>query len=234
VIIKADSLGSLEGMMNLLKERKILIKRSSIGNITKKDVSDAEANFEKDPLKAVVLGFNVTLPSDVQISPNVKILTNNVIYRLVEELEKWQNEKLKEQEKGILDTLVRPCKLQILRGYVFRQSNPAIVGVEILVGKAKVGSPLMTSDGKELTTIKSMQLDQESINEVEHEKQVAMALEKVTVGRQIKEGDIIYSSLPESHFRKMKELKKYLSKETIELLKEIAEIKRKDNPVWGI
>jgi len=32
----------------------------------------------------------------------------------------------------------------------------------------------------------------------------------------------------------LKELKKHLSKMEIEVLKEVAEIKRKDNPVWGV
>ena len=42
------------------------------------------------------------------------------------------------------------------------------------------------------------------------------------------------SNIPEEDFRKLKEFKKYLGKDEIELLKEIAEIMRKKNPVWGI
>ena len=234
IVIKADNLGSLEAMTNILKEKKITIKRTSIGDIAKKDIADAEANLEKEPLKAVVLGFNVSLPPNLSVPQNVKVITNNVIYKLVEELENWQCERLREQEKGSLDLLVKPSKLQILRGYVFRQSNPAIVGVEVLAGNAKVGTSLMTAIGNDVTSIKSLQFEQESINEAEQGKKVAVSLERVTVGRQIKEGDILYSSIPEQHFRKMKELKKYLSRDIIELLKEIAEIKRKENPIWGI
>ena len=65
-------------------------------------------------------------------------------------------------------------------------------------------------------------------------KQVAVSMDGVTVGRQINEGDIIYVDIPEEDFRKLKELKKYLSKGEIDLMKEIASIKRDKNPVWGI
>ncbi|MEK6900141.1 MAG: translation initiation factor IF-2, partial [Nanoarchaeota archaeon] len=74
----------------------------------------------------------------------------------------------------------------------------------------------------------------ESLTVAEQGKQVAMAMDNVTIGRQIKEGDYLYTDIPEEHFKKLKELKKYLSKNEVAVLKEIAEIKRKDNPVWGV
>ncbi len=234
IVIKADSLGSLEAMRNLLRGKNIPIKKASIGNITKKDISDAEANIEKDPLLAVILGFNVLLGQDVSPPKSVKVITSEIIYRLIEELEKWQKEMQAEKEKGILDLLVKPCKLQLMKGYVFRQSNPAIVGCEVLAGKAKVGTEMMNSKGEEITSIKSLQQEQESINDAEKGKQIAVSFVRVIVGRQIKEGDVLYSAVPEGHFRRMKELKDYLSRDVIEILKEIAEIKRKENPLWGI
>ena len=57
---------------------------------------------------------------------------------------------------------------------------------------------------------------------------------KVTVGRQINEGDILYSAIPEEHFRKLRQHKKYLSEGEKKIMKEIAEIMREKNPLWGI
>ena len=119
-------------------------------------------------------------------------------------------------------------------GYVLRQNNPAVCGVDVLAGTLKIGIPLMKSDGREITSVKSMQKEQESIEKLEKGKQAAISMERVTIGRQINEGDILLSAVPEEHFRKMKELKEYLSEEEKEILKEIAKIKRKENPVWGI
>jgi len=234
IVIKADSLGSLEALIKLLKEKNIPVKRASIGSISKKDISDASINYEKDPLNSTILGFNVKLTPDIIAYQNVKVLTNNVIYKLIEDFEKWQLEEKKRIEGKELEFLVRPSKLQVMKGYIFRQNNPAVVGVDILEGKVKVDTPLMKKDGKKITEVKSIQENQKNINEADKGKQVAVSLPKVTVGRQINEGDILYSAVPEDDFIKLKELKKNLSEEEKKILKEIAEIMRAKNPVWGI
>ena len=232
VVIKADTLGSLEALSKMLKEKGIGIIKASVGNITKKDISDAESNLEKDPLKAAVLGFNVRLERE-GIQSRAKILTSPVIYRLIEDFEQWQADEKKKMEAGELADIIRPCKIQILEGYVFRQSNPAVVGCEIISGTARTGMPIMKA-GKEITIIKEIQVEKENVTTAERGLRVAISFENVTVGRQIREGDILYSSISEEHFREMKRLKEYLNHDEIELLKEIAEIKRKENPVWGV
>ena len=92
----------------------------------------------------------------------------------------------------------------------------------------------MKKDGAPLTSVKSIQLEQETIEKAEKGKQVAASLPDVVVGRQIHEEDILYSVIPEEQFRKFKEFKKYLTQEEIAVLKEIAEIMRNQNPMWGI
>jgi len=233
IIVKADSLGSLEAVVNLLKEKKIPIRKASIGDIQKKDLGEALTIYEEDPTKAVVLGFNVKDISGICYD-NVKLIIHDVIYKLIEDLEKWQIELKKQMEAKALEALVMPAKIQIMKGYVFRQNNPAVVGVDVLEGVIKPGIPLMKADGKVLTEIKSIQSEQESISKAEKGKQVAISLPKVTVGRQIIEGDTLYSAISEKDFRKLKDLKRNLKKEDIALLKEIAEIKRKEEPMWGV
>jgi len=234
IVIKADSLGSLEALLKLLKEKNIDVKKASIGSISKKDISDAQISYGQDPLQSAILGFNVSLIPDVSVPKNVKVITNNVIYKLIEDFGKWQEEERKEQESGEIDLLVRPCKLQIMKGYVFRQNNPAVVGVDVLSGTLKVNTPLMKKDGNKITEVKSIQHDQENVEKAERGKQVAISLPKVTVGRQINENDILYSAVPEQDFKKFKELKKHLTQDEKDILKEIAAIMREKNPVWGI
>ncbi len=234
IVIKADSLGGLEALIKILREKGIEIKKASIGGISKKDISDAEISYEKDPLQSAVLGFNVELMPDVKAPQNVRVVHSNIIYKIVEDYEKWKEQEAKKMESKDIKDLHRPCKIQIMRGYVFRQNNPAIVGVDVLAGTLKVGTPLMKSDGNQLTEAKSIQHDQENAEIAEKGKQVAVSLPGVTVGRQINEDDILYSAVPEEHFRKYKEFKKHLSQEEIHVLKEIAEIMRKQKPLWGI
>jgi translation initiation factor 5B len=164
---------------------------------------------------------------------NVKVIVSDVIYSLLDEFEKWQDGERKKQQQQELSGLIAPCKIKLLKGYVFRQSNPAIVGVEVLSGVLKVDAPLMKS-GRQITSVRSIQLEKENITAANAGKQVAVSLDKVMIGRQISEGDILYSAIPEEDFRKLKHLKKFLSQEEIIVMKEIAEIMRRENPVWGI
>jgi translation initiation factor 5B len=203
-----------------------------VGAITKRDLSDAEANYEKDPLRAVILGFNIPQPDSVP--KEVKVITHPVIYKLIEDYEAWVEKTKKDMELAAMGLLTKPCKIKLLKGYVFRQSNPAVVGVEVMQGTLTNNIQLMNPEGKVLTNVKGMQLEQKNIDSAERGKQVAVSLPDVTVGRQIKEGDILYSFISEEDFRKFKEYKQYLSDEEKDLLKEVAEIMRSKNPVWGV
>ena len=237
IIIKADTLGGLEALRTLLQEKQIPIASASLGNVAKKDISQVESMKEKDQFYGVLLGFNVSVPADIAEyvkTKNLKVFVHPVIYQTIEEYEKYADTLKKEIELKELSQLVRPCKFALLKGYTFRQSNPAIMGVEIEIGKIKSGDPIMNLEGKRITSVKSLEEGQESLTAAEQGKQVAMAMDGVMVGRQINEGDFLYTDIPEEDFRKLKELKKYLSRTEIEVLKEIAEIKRKENPVWGM
>ena len=233
IIIKADSLGSLEAVIKLFGEKNIKIRKASIGAITKKDVTDAESNYEQDPFLSVIIGFNVELGKGVEPSNNVKVILGDIIYKLLDDYLLWVEEKKKAIEAEQLEQLVRPCKLEILPTCIFRQNNPAIVGVHVLVGVLKPGVPLMKA-GRTLTVVKSIESEGENIHRVEQDKEVAISLPDVTCGRQINGNDILYSAIPEEDFRKLKKLKKYLTEPEIQVMRDIAEMMRKDNPVWGI
>jgi len=228
ITVKADTLGSLEALDNILKERNIIIKKASLGNITKSDI--AEASSSQIPLNRVILGFNVKSDED---SKDVKIIMNDVIYKILEDYDKWSEYENKRLKKEKLSKLRSLCKIQIMQGFIFRQNNPAVVGVEILLGKLKPNTPLMLN-GKDITSAKSLQLEGKNIEEAEKGKQIAVSLPGVTIGRQVKEGDILYSLVNESDYREFKKTKDFLDKDSIEILKEIADMKRKENAVWGI
>ncbi len=228
IVVKADSLGSLEALVYMLKNEGVKIKRASIGNITKKDISDA--SIEKDPLDRIIIGFNIEAGENVD---KLKIITSNIIYRLIEDLQQWKSEEQKKIESKEMEALVRPCRMKILPNCIFRKSNPAIVGVEILGGMLKVGIPIM-KDGENLSYIKGIQLEKENVGEATQGQQVAISIPEITIGRQINENDILYSNIPEEDFKKIKNLKKYLNDMELNILREIAEVKRMNNPVWGI
>ncbi len=237
IVIKADTLGSLEAMIMLLKQKNIKIQRATIGAISKNDIMDAESNYEKNPAHAVILGFNVIIDKDAEAAlgeTHVKIFQSAVIYQLLEEFEVWFSKKEKEAKSAGLEKLNRPCKFQIMPNHIFRMNNPAVVGADILAGTLKTNARLMNKKGHQLTSVKSMELEKKSVNEVHQGTQLAISLPNITIGRQVHEGDIIYTFHTESEFIALKRFKKILTHGEIQTMKEIAEIMRKESPTWGL
>ena len=227
IILKAESIGSLEALITMLQEKGHKIKAASVGDISKKDI--AEANAETNPLNKVILAFNVKGLETKEI----KIIESPVIYKIIEDFEAWRETQQKELEVKALKGVTRPAKIKVLTGFIFRQSNPAVLGVDIELGTLKSGSFLF-KENERLTEAKEIQADGKTVQEAKKGQSVALSMPGVTVGRQVKEGDILYTDLTEDEFRKFKQLKNYLNEDEILAIKEIAEKKRKHNPVWGI
>jgi translation initiation factor 5B len=231
IIVKADTLGSLEAVVKLMRENSIPIRRAAIGNISKKDISDAESNMDSNPLDAIIVGFNIKQEPSTE---RVKIIVKDVIYSLLEETEQWREKQRELMEAKELDGITRPAKIEILKNCIFRQNNPCIAGVEVIEGVLKTGTYIIARDGSRLDEIKSMQSENKNANTVERGRQVAVSFPNITAGRHLKEGEVYYSDLSEEEFKKLKDLSKHLTKAEVELLKEIVKIKRKHNPLWGV
>jgi len=235
IIVKADSLGSLEALLILLKQSNIKILKAGIGDINKSDIISAKANKEIDPVYSIILGFNVKIDEEAEeISKQVKILADDVVYKLIENLEKWQQDKRNEIEKQKLMGLASIFKLEILPQYIFRNSKPAIFGVKVIAGKLTPNSQLIDENGEKVSRIKTVQSENKSVEEAELGLEVAISLPGITFDRQLKETKYLYSDLTEVQFKNFKKNKGLLSPDEIKALQEIAGIKRKEKPVWGV
>jgi translation initiation factor 5B len=228
VVIKADTLGSLEAMIKLLGEEGIPIRKAEVGHVTKQDVIEAEN--VKDKLRRVILAFNVEVLEEAKnLAKDLKIeiFQNNIIYRLIEDYKEWM---LKAKEREIeekLEKIVWPAKIKLLVGCTFRTSNPAIVGIEILAGKIKPKITLLRKDGKIVGTIKEIQKEGQSIPEAKTGEKVAISMEEPTIGRQIKEGDILYVDVDENSLKSLlTEFKDRLSNNELKVIEELKEIKK--------
>lgn len=238
IIAKADSLGSLEALLVLLREKNIPIVKAGIGDINKKDIINAKANLEINELDAVIIGFNVSIDEEAtefkkSVSENVKILTNDVIYRLIDDSVLFRQEKQKEIEKKRMMGLCPVCKLKILHQYVFRNTNPAIFGVKIEGGRLISGLAIINSKGEKVGKIKNIQSENKSVREAHESMEVAISISGVNFERQLKEEQFLYTDLGESQFRNFKKNKDLLSPAEIKTLQEISEIKRKEKADWG-
>lgn len=237
IVIKADSLGSLEALLFILHRNNVKIERAGIGNITKQDVVAALSISQKNPVNGVVLGFNVKPELDIneiKEKNKIKILTNEVIYKLTEDLQEFQKEKQKEIEREKLSELTLPFKIKLLKNCMFRQSKPAICGITVLAGTLKPKKQVMNEKGQIIDKIKTVQSENKSVEKAEKGKDVAISLPKITLGRQLKEEEVLYSNITEPEFRELKKNKVLLTSDEIKILQEIAEIKRKEKTTWGI
>jgi len=234
IIVKADSLGSLEALLTLLKQANIPVVKASIGNIGKSDIVAAKANLELNPLNAIILGFNVEKETGLDYDKkNIKILTNQVVYKLIEDLKEWRQSKAGEIEKERLMELASICKLEILHQYQFRNSNPAVFGIKVLAGKLKKNIPLIDESGEDIARVKALQENKDSVDEAEEGKELAISLPGVNFERQLADKRYLYSQVSENQFKTFKKNKDLLKESEIKALMEIAEIKRKSKSDWG-
>jgi len=236
VIIKADTLGSLEAMVHEFRIANIMIQKAEVGDVTKRDV--VEATTINDPMHSVILAFNVNVNADARElldeSPSVRVFKNDVIYRLLDEYHAFVKEQEAELEKLRSDTLVKPGQFKILPGCVFRQSKPAVVGVRILGGVVKNNTDVILPDGTVVGTVKGLELNGKKIPKATVGMEVAMALDGVTIGRQVKEEDILYVHIPERDSKVLEfEIFETLSNDEKETLEKYLAIRRKDKPFWG-
>jgi len=221
VVVKADTLGSLEAMIKILTEEKVEIKKAEVGLVNKEDVVESQNSSE---LRRAILAFNVKVPEEIKALAKdlgVTIFESNIIYRLIENYREWYKAKKEEIRRAKMEKLIWPAKIKLLPGYVFRASKPAIVGVEVLAGCIKSGVKLVRKDGKEVGTIKEIQKEGKTIPEARTGDKVAISMEEPTVGRQIEEGDILYAYLPESSINAwLSEFKDQLTEEELKVIEE--------------
>ncbi len=95
-----------------------------------------------------------------------------------------------------------------------------------------MGQRVLRDDGRVVGKIKSIRKGENNVTEAIMGEEVAVAIEGVTIGRQMKPDEIYYVDIPEEDARKL--FKMDLSYEDREVLEEIARIKRKDRNFWGL
>ncbi|MCW1309992.1 MAG: translation initiation factor IF-2, partial [Candidatus Nanoarchaeia archaeon] len=238
VIVKADTLGSLEALIGIIRKNGLKVRKAEIGDVNKLDATEAFEIGKKDPYLGVIFAFNVKISpeaSSVIRDHKVKVFTGNVIYNLIQEYEKWKKETMEQKKIEEMAKLTLPCKIRFLPGFVFRQSKPAIIGVEVIAGNLYSGIGIMNENGKSVGKIKEIQDQGKTIKSACAGMKVAVSIEGAFVNRTIKEGEIFYPDMSEEDFKLLNsKFKQELSNEDKNILDEIVKIKRKGNPLWGL
>jgi len=237
VILRCDTIGSLEAIIDMLKKENIPIQTADIGHITRRDVLAAHAVKDKDRYLGVILGFNVKILDEAKkeaAEREVYIFNEKVIYNLVRNYTDWIKYQKEHADSIMFEEIPPICKIQFLKGFVFRRNDPAVFGAEILIGKLRQKNQVINENGSKVGIIHQIQDKGKNIEEARKGMQVAVSIRGPTIGRQINEGDFFYTDL---NSRQAKLLSEKFGHRLIEEEKEIFEfilnIKRKSDPAYG-
>jgi len=238
VVVKADTLGSLEAIASTLEEEEIPIVRAEVGDVAPRDVRVAETANE--PKHETILAFGVDILDDavdLADQQDVRIFENDVIYRLVESYEEFVAERERAQQDQVLDNITRPARFRILDDHTFRQSDPAVVGVEVLGGTVQRNTHVALFEGAEperVGLLKSIQEEGEDVEELSRGDRGAVSIDGPTVGRQIEEGDELWTEIPEKHAKILEqELSEDIPATELETLNMYLDKRRDRDPFWG-
>lgn len=237
ILVKADTLGSLEAIVKLLKEMDIPIRSADIGDVNRRDIINSSIAHKENELHGAILAFNVDVHSSSEEDLNnseIKLFSGDVIYQIIEEYEEWIEQKKESKKKAFYEGIIKPAKFMILPKLIFRQSKPAIVGIESLTGTLKQGQKLINKNGEVVGTIASMEDNGETLPSITRGQRVAMAIKDAVAGKDFEEGDELYVDIPEKHYKFIeREFKDKLTEDEFETLYEFLDIKRKQDKDWG-
>jgi len=237
IILRCDTIGSIEAITELLKKENIPVRSADLGNITRRDILSASAVREKDRYLGVVLGFNVKVLEEAEkeaYERRIKIFNEKIIYNLVRSYSEWVTYERVHEDSIIFNEIPPICKFQFLKGYVFRRNNPAVFGAEILIGKLRQKISVMNEKGKKIGVIHQIQNEGKNLEVADKGTQVALSIKGPTVGRQINEGDLFYTDLNSKQTKFLLErFSNRLNEEEKEVFNFILSKKREIDPAFG-
>ncbi len=232
VAIYADTLGGLEALSFECKDKGIPVHEAGVGPVSRATI--LRIADVRDPTHRAVLAFNVPILPDALPegeSGPVKIFRADVMYRAIEEYLDWRGRRAREVQLESRLRFVHPAKLEVLPGFVFRASKPAIVGIKVLGGTLRPGVRLMHPNGTQVGVLKSLQNEGKSVTEAAESTELAASIDGAVIGRNLKEGDVLLVELPESVARALKG--ESLTPSETAILEEVVKIHRPIHPFWG-
>ncbi|MDR0318713.1 MAG: translation initiation factor IF-2 [Nitrososphaerota archaeon] len=238
VIVKADTLGSLEAMAEILKANNVQIRSADVGDISKRDVIEASVVRQHDPLVGTILAFGVKVLPDAEEeaeASGVKIFRDPIIYNLIDNYLKWAKEKRERKSEGEFNALIKPGKLMVLPNCIFRRAKPLVVGIEVKGGRIKPKVSLIrVEDSSELGEVQQVQDEGRTVSEAKTGEQVAISMDKPIAGRHIFERDVLLVKIPEDDVKKLfANHLDNLTEAEIAVLKEYVKLMRKKTMFWG-
>lgn len=219
VCVQASTLGSLEALLEFLKSDavKIPVSGISIGPVHKKDVMKASVMLEKRKEYATILAFDVKVTPDARELADdlgVRIFCADIIYHLFDQFKAYIDNLKEERKRESAEEAVFPCVLKIMPGCIFNKKDPIVLGVDVLEGIAKIGTPICVPQKEfiEIGRIASIENNHKAVDYAKKGQTVAIKI----VGSNSEEQQKMYGR----HFEQEDELVSRISRRSIDILKE--------------
>jgi len=237
IIVKCDTIGSLEAILEMLRRSQVPVAKADIGPVTRRDIIEAKTIKEKNRHHGIILAFNVKLLPDAKEeseTSHIKVFEDKIIYSLIDNYNAWVEEDSANEEDAIFSELTPISKFTFLKGMTFRNNNPAVFGIRIDVGTLKHKTPFMNMSGRKVGNIHQLQLDKKTVSSAKTGDEVACSVKDVTIGRQIFEEEVFYTFPPSPEAKKLiNQFMHKLSSEEQEILNEIVRIQREKESMYA-
>lgn len=147
VWVQASTLGSLEALMEYLRsvDPPVPVAGVNIGPVHKRDVIGASIMLEHVPEYAVILAFDVKITPEAAEQAEdtgVRIFTADIIYHLTDQFDQYMLETRQAKQSSLATEAVFPVVARIIPTAIFNAKSPIVVGMEVVEGVLKPGTPL--------------------------------------------------------------------------------------------
>jgi len=215
VYVQASTLGSLEALLAFLQDSKIPYSNMNIGPVHKKDVMKCSTQVEKNKDFACILAFDVKITpeaQDIADELGVTIYWAEIIYHLFDQFTMRMKLLAEERREAAKDIAVFPCAMKIYEQHIINARNPIILGVNVLDGQVRIGTPICVPSAEKIVLgkIVSIQQDHKEIKQAKKGDDIAIKIEQLVNGQ-----DYYYGR----HFIHTDNLVSKLTRESIDLLK---------------
>ncbi|KAF4650086.1 hypothetical protein FOZ61_000687 [Perkinsus olseni] len=153
ITMKCSSMGGVEALTKLVKDLRAPIGLAAIGDVHLLDIRKTSCVLSNHSKYGIVLAYDVKVNSDARSEAEklgVRIIEGNVIYKLVEELKMYLEEKEAERQREEAAMAVFPCVVSIVPSLVLSRKPPLHFGLYVEEGVLRIGTPLCVASRKQV------------------------------------------------------------------------------------
>lgn len=219
VMVQASTLGALEALLQFLREDTkppIPVSAIGIGTVHKRDVTKISIMNEKGCSEyATILAFDVPIEREAREHAEemkVRIFTAEIIYHLFDQFTRFMEDLKEKRREEAAAVAVFPSINKILPQHIFNQKDPIIVGMEVVEGILKVGTPLCAPNrgGLFIGKVTSIEMNGKEQETARKGQSVAVKIVNehnptITYGRQFNASDQLVSTLTRASIDALKE-----------------------------